>query len=280
MEFICLILKNAYYAKVPPPPMPKKEVQAGTSDGYWQSRLCPLLNMAVFPSSPLKAQSEILVRPVRKVGFASHQFSVTCDNVLLENGDCDIRKLVQHHQRLTENAECEGSLVSVHIKDEKELLVVEDGKEVLGRSTLQAPLGIPFSFVSVGGACRAFPLARTDCTGSYDSGGLLDTDVLRERMQLIAAAQGLEGVSMECANLLINGLDAYLKKLIKSCIELVGARCGHDLSKNNSYKHRFDGKHFPISLLDFKVAMELNPQQLGEDWAFLLKKICIHVFDQ
>lgn len=99
-------------------------------------------------------------------------------------------------------------------------------------------------------------------------------------MQLIAAAQGLEGVSMECANLLINGSDAYLKKLIKSCVELVGARSGHDLSKNNSYTHQFDGKHFPVSLLDFKVAMELNPQQLGEDWAFLLEKICIHVFDQ
>ncbi|XP_075675144.1 uncharacterized protein LOC142644406 [Castanea sativa] len=197
VEFICLILKNAYYAKVPPPPpMPKKEVQGGTSDWYRQSRLCPLLNGAVLPSSPLKAQSEILVRPVRKGST--------------------------------------GSLVSVDIKDEKEVLVVEDGKEVLGRSTLQVPPGIPFSLVSVGGACRDFPLARTDSTGSYDSGGLLDTDVLREWMLLITAAQGLEGVSMECANLSINGLDAYLKKLIKSCVEMVGARCGRDLSKNNS----------------------------------------------
>ncbi|KAL0012723.1 hypothetical protein SO802_007831 [Lithocarpus litseifolius] len=120
------------------------------------------------------------------------------------------QKLVQHRQRLTENAVCEGevllsnpaklkqikgstgSLVSVQSKDKKEILVVEDGKEVLGRSTLQA--------------------------GSYDSGGLLDTDVLTERMQLMATAQGLEGVSMECANLSINGLDAYLKKLIKSCV--------------------------------------------------------------
>lgn len=130
-----MILKNSYYAKVSPPPMPKKEVQAGMSDGYRQSRLCPLPNGAVLPSSPLKAQSETLVRPVRKVGFASHQFLVTCDNVILENGDCDIWKPVQYHQRLTENAECEGevllsnpaklkqikgstgSLVSVDIKD-------------------------------------------------------------------------------------------------------------------------------------------------------------------
>ncbi|KAF3961580.1 hypothetical protein CMV_013816 [Castanea mollissima] len=176
--------------------MPKKEVQGGTSDWCRQSRLCPLLNGAVLPSSPLKAQSEILVRPVRKGST--------------------------------------GTLVSVDIKDEKEVLVVEDGKEGLGRSTLQVPTGIPFSLVSVGGACWDFPLARTDSTGSYDSGGLLDTDVLREWMLLIAAAQGLEGASMECANLSINGLDAYLKKLIKSCVKMVGARCGRDLSKNNS----------------------------------------------
>lgn len=91
--------------------MPKKEVQAGMSDGYRQSRLCPLPNGAVLPSSPLKAQSEILVRPVRKVGFASHQFLVTCDNVILENGDCDIWKPVQYHQRLAENAECEGEVL-------------------------------------------------------------------------------------------------------------------------------------------------------------------------
>ena len=317
-KFIGSILKNACHAKVPPAPIPKNEVAACSSDGYRKSGPCPLLNGVVLPSSPLKGQSEILVGPVEKVGFASPQLSVTGDNVILENGDCDIRKPVQHHQRLIENAESEGevflshpakltlikgladSVVPVHSNDEKEVFI---------RCPLQAPLGIPFCSVSVGGAHRALPLTSTDrCTGSYDSGGLLDTNVLKERMQLIAAAQGLEGVSMECANLLNNGLDAYLKGLIKSCIELVGARCGRDLSKNSSYKHQFQGKlvngvlpglhsllqstsrplegiqnqgqQFPISLPDFKVAMELNPQQLGEDWALLLEKICTHAFEE
>jgi hypothetical protein len=32
-------------------------------------------------------------------------------------------------------------------------------------------------------------------------------------------------------------------------------------------------------MLDFKVAMELNPQQLGEDWPLLLEKICMHSFE-
>ncbi|XP_062155050.1 uncharacterized protein LOC133863079 [Alnus glutinosa] len=326
-QFIQSILKNACHSKVPPAPTPEKEVQACTSDGYQPSGPYPLLNGAVFPSSPPKARSEILIGSVGKVGFASPQSTVTVDNVISEDGDCDIWKSVHHHQRLRETADSEGevllshsaklnlikgstdSVVSVHSKDQKEVLVAEDGKEVFSRSAVQAPLGIPFSSVSVGRVCRSFPLASIDrCTSSYDSGGLLETNALRERMQLIAAARGLEGVSMECANLLNSGLDAYIKGLIKYCIEFVGARCGRDLSKKNFYKHQFQGKlvtgvlpglhfqsqrtnrllegiqeqgqHFLVSLLDFKVAMELNPQHLGKDWPLLLEKICTQASEE
>jgi hypothetical protein len=121
-------------------------------------------------------------------------------------------------------------------------------------------------------------------------------------MQQIAAAHGLDGVSMDSANLLNSSLDAYLKRLIKSCTELINRRRGCDLTKNNSQENRSEGKlvngflpghrfqvqssnrilggmqeqrsHFLISLLDLKVSMELNPQQLGEDWPLLLEKIC------
>jgi hypothetical protein len=110
---------------------------------------------------------------------------------------------------------------------------------------------------------------------------------------------------MDSASLLNSGLDAYLKRLVKSCIELINRERGCDYStKSNSQKnhseskhvngflpgHHFQGQssnmilngtqeqrsHFPISLLDFKVAMELNPQELGEDWPLLLEKICTH----
>ncbi|CBI25240.3 unnamed protein product, partial [Vitis vinifera] len=90
-----------------------------------------------------------------------------------------------------------------------------------------------------------------------------------------------EGVSVDSANLLNNGLDIYLKGLIRSCMEMVGARYGHDMMKNSSNKQQSEGRSCsPVSLLDFKVAMELNPQQLGEDWPLLLEKISTHPFEE
>ncbi|KAA8540577.1 hypothetical protein F0562_024504 [Nyssa sinensis] len=269
--------------------------------------------------------------PNGKVDFASQQSTTTRDNdsnVILENGDltqCDIQRPVQHHQGIMEQAENESDMhhlpaklsssnrlpdgsVSVHSKDQIEG-VVEHGKEVSARSLLHAPLGIPFCPVSVGAAHKAMHTANSSiCASSFDSGGLLDTKMLRERMELIAATQGLEGVPMDCANLLNNGLEAYLKRLIKSCIELVGARSGQEPTKNSTHKHQAHGKlvngvrpghhyqmqsssrpledmqeqrpHYPISLLDFRIAMELKPQQLGEDWPLLLEKICTHAFEE
>lgn len=325
-HFLRSILRNACRAKVAPqPPTPEKEVPTFTNDGYQQSEPYHFLNGDVLPSTGTE-RPEILFEQIRKVDSVTHQLVTTVDNVILGNGDCDIRKPVQHHQRAIDKAESEGevllshpakltlikgstdSVVSVHSNDQREVLVAEDGKERSNGIPLPAPIGIPFCSVSVGGAHRALPLASIDrYASSYDSGVLIDTEALRERMQLIAAAQGLEAVSMECANFLNNGLDAYLKGLIKSCIELNGARCGCDLLKNSIYKHQSHGnlngvladhrfqlqstsrplegiqenrQHSSISLLDFQVAMELNPQQLGEDWPVLLEKICMHAFEE
>ncbi|CAN1341469.1 hypothetical protein LINPERPRIM_LOCUS39175 [Linum perenne] len=150
--------------------------------------------------------------------------------------------------------------------------LIEEDKEVdeanhvtFSRSHVQAPLGIPFSLPSVSGGRKATPVTCSDDFDiCYNSGVLSDTEMLRKRMEQIAVSQGLGGVSMECANTLNNMLDMYLKRLIKSCVELVTQeqrpRCS-------------------ISLLDFKVAMELNPQQLGEDWPLLMERICMHSFE-
>ena len=127
-------------------------------------------------------------------------------------------------------------------------------------------------------------------------------------MEQIATSQGIGGVTMDSAKLLNNGLDAYLKGLIRSCIELVGARSGHEPRNRGAKKHQAHvepingvslGHHHhlqinnhtlesieerkldcPISLLDFRVAMEVNPQQLGEDWPFLMEKICTRAFEE
>ncbi|XP_071729391.1 uncharacterized protein [Rutidosis leptorrhynchoides] len=134
---------------------------------------------------------------------------------------------------------------------------------------LDAPLGIPYWPVSIGGPRRA-PSSNKFVAVS-DTNGLLDTITLKERMEPVAAAHGVQGVSMDSANAVNNGLDMYLKGLIRSCIELNRARSGSG-SKFNSMRpgHHFqaqiDESEQPISMLDFRVAMELNPWQLGEDW--------------
>ncbi|XP_074568486.1 uncharacterized protein LOC141825021 [Curcuma longa] len=171
------------------------------------------------------------------------------------------------------------------------------------RGPLQAPLGIPLCSASVGGAQRSLTLATDSSSGSLGrssySGELCHTEALKKRMEKIAAAHGLVSVESGCANLLNKAVDAYLQHLIRSCAELVGARLNHP--KPSSFKQQaqvnpINGvlpRNHPnvqngpvssectqrlntctsLSLVDFRVAMELNPQQLGEDWPVLAEKI-------
>lgn len=47
-------------------------------------------------------------------------------------------------------------------------------------------------------------------------------------MEKIAQRHGLEGETIDCANLLNYGLDAYLKQLISSSVYLLRARTGKE----------------------------------------------------
>ncbi|KAI3684379.1 hypothetical protein L6452_33602 [Arctium lappa] len=267
--------------------------------------------------------------PNGKTNYSSPSSSIPHSedfSTVLENGNSsspDTRRPVQHHQELnqqTENADensghhsaklaastviSPDGLLAMHSKGESESLGRKDGKGVSGRISLHAPLGIPYCPVSIGGSRSAIPLASSSkCVGVSDTNSLLDTITLRARMDPIAATHDLQGVSVDCANALNNGLDAYLKGLITSCSELNGARSGHVPLKNSPAHLRpingvRSGHHYQmpstwpldttqenepkrsISLLDFRVAMELNPQQLGEDWPMLLEKICTHAFEE
>lgn len=184
----------------------------------------------------------------------------------------------------------------------------EQGRLILSTSPVIAPLGIPFCSASVGGARRTVPVStRADFISCYDSGGLSDTEMLRKRMENIAVTQGLGGVSAECSSMLNNMLDVYLKKLIKSCVDLAGARSMNGttpgkptLDKQQSQDEIVNGvrpsnslhmqtcnqpsditqEQHSVSLLDFRVAMELNPQQLGEDWPLLRERISVRLFEE
>ncbi|KAL0733866.1 hypothetical protein Bca4012_010076 [Brassica carinata] len=180
---------------------------------------------------------------------------------------------------------CKEQLATVAVGDGDDENQEEQARVNLSASPLVAPLGIQFCSASVGGGSRrTVPVStNADVMSCYNSGGLPDTELLRKRMENIAAAQGLEGVSMECANTLNAMLDVHLKKLIKSCIHLVRARSANGreqgLVKQQGQNKRTQDEH-SVSLLDFRTAMELNPQQLGEDWPTILERISIRSFEE
>ncbi|KAE8665239.1 hypothetical protein F3Y22_tig00112637pilonHSYRG00052 [Hibiscus syriacus] len=345
-QLIRSILKNACQAKTSPPvhEAPVKSLiqtvkrSPGREDAHEQNgSLVPNQNVdiwsnGVFPvSSPRKARSGVRDRKLRDrpspLGPNGKVERVSDHSIGMEDNGSDLipydyQRPVQNLQLVAELPEIEREGY-VHFTEKPRLLsknqagaaVVEDWEELeqanhnnLSRSRLLAPLGIPFCSASVGGAFKALPVASSgDFVSYYGCGGLYDIETLKTRMEQIAAAQGLGGVSVECASMLNNMLDVYLKKLIRSCVDLVGSRSTPELKKQFAHKQhpqgklmngmwpsnhlhmqsssgpteilREPGQNCSISLLDFKVAMELNPQQLGEDWPLVLEKVCIHCFE-
>ncbi|KAK4354425.1 hypothetical protein RND71_026619 [Anisodus tanguticus] len=308
-HFIRSILKNACCAKVPPSSYDDKFLKSGaalgsnndSNDAYEQngSRVSlrqssiqtGLSNGDILPLSPRKT----------RIGLCDHR-SGDCRSAL---GPNEKTSLI-FQQSTTEREESSQETAKLSLpKRPLEGPVSVHNKEMHARRELQAPLGVPFSPVSLGGSHRVLPLATSSkCISASNYGALLDNVTLRKRMEQIAAEQGLEGVAIDCANLVNNGLDSYLKGLIRSCVQLLGARSGHEPTKISKKKqptymkpvnglrpgHHFQVSgdrssdvmqeqipHSLISLQDFRVAMELNPQQLGKDWPLLLEKVCARI---
>ncbi|KAJ3676879.1 hypothetical protein LUZ60_002603 [Juncus effusus] len=158
------------------------------------------------------------------------------------------------------------------LSDLKRLLkrkrVEEISVPVQKRLDLKAPIGIPFCKPSIGGSHKPVPAPVGSSRRFLETGELTGTEELRRRMDCVARNKGLNGgVELESANLLNLGLDLYLKRIIGSCLDLVRA-------KNGTKNGVFD------SIDDFRVAMEMNPQLLGEDWPLLLEKICNVSFEE
>jgi len=293
-----------------------------------------LSNGDILPPSPRKSRSGFRrikdrLSPLGPNGraeviIANQSLAPHDEAVLRENGDlgsCDFKRPGHHQEeglaeqptkrsRRAEDSSV-GLIEAVHVDGEREDFEPRNDLKSAAKVPLRAPLGIPLCPPSVGGARRPLTVAANAGIGNFssslDSGELCHSEDLRRRMERTAEAQGLRGVTMDCANLLNHGVDAYLKRLIKSCTELVGARSGHGQMKQPVYKQQahwkpingvWQGNHMhvqsgglpldgqepmnrrSISLQDFRVAMELNPQQLGEDWPLLLEKICLLSFEE
>ena len=328
-ELIQSILTNAHNAKTPPPLNPKA-VEDGTHPTSTPALLPPVWsNGDLFLTSPRKSRSA----GCRERRIKDRSSSLGPNGLIVrENGilgHCDLKRLVQNHHGMPEEQPAKrpriGSSLGIEVTEEG-----EEGLEQASvldlcsrRNHLQAPLGIPFCPPSVGGAQRPLILAVSSSSSSSSVGRsfssssvgrsfsrseLCHTEDLMKRMEGVVRAQGLEGVTVDCANLLNNGLDSYLKQLIKSCFQLVVSRSEAETIKQSVYQQHPQKKpingawqgnnmHAPsscesldrrmemkrrrlVSLQDFKVAMELNPKQLGEDWPLILEKICLHSFEE
>lgn len=253
------IIKNACLSKTPPPKEPKVDgfERGKVPNGYQRSCLQSLCKD--IPQSSRKGMTPAL-RDCKLKDFPSplgprgKSHSIACQD--------SVPKIQE--QLSTNELFSLGSRPPGSVEDGEEVDQAAGSPSIYSRSPVKAPLGIP---INGKGTPKLLHKSSTDAyyTGiCQNHGELPDAYSLRKRLEKKLEMEGLK-VSVDCANLLNNGLDVFMKRLIKPCLELAGSRSGH--------KH----SSFSASILDFQVATELNPQILGNDWPSQLEIFsCMH----
>ncbi|KAJ4963146.1 hypothetical protein NE237_023085 [Protea cynaroides] len=290
-QLIRAILKNASVAKTPPLRGSRIEGSLGIkiANGYQRSSVQTLSGDAFSPF-PCKGKSsnhrdlKFRDRP-SPLGPLGKIQSIMSDESTLRT---------QGQQSATE-------IFSLSGRPPAEVASVEDGEEVeqiaaspsiQSRSPVRAPLGIP---MNMGGARKTlrngflYTFHPETCRNSTE---LPDSRSLRNQLERKMEMEGI-GISLDAANLLNNGVDAFLKRLIKPCVELAGSRATHEHMKqvnrqiapglNGVWPDRIiqgPSRKISASMLDFRVAMELNPQLLGEQWPTQLERVCLHASEE
>jgi hypothetical protein len=167
-----------------------------------------------------------------------------------------------------------GKVVSV--EDGEEVEQVRSAPCVQSRSPITTPLGI-----SVAGGSGMSVRRRLDdpVASCYDSGHLLDTSSLCEGLQRRLHSNGT-GVTVQAVDALNRGLDEFLRRLIKPCVDLSRVRASsRRISKaNERFAGRMNSLQQPnqgqcTTLQDFAVAVQSNPRLLGPNWPTQIEKI-------
>ncbi|KAK8706601.1 hypothetical protein V6N13_050158 [Hibiscus sabdariffa] len=262
------IIKNACVSKVPPSKMIQKvgsNLQVG--NGYQRNCLQSLYGDA-FPPSPRKGRSPVnrdrkfRDRP-SPLGPLGKTQSVVWEESVSKAQEQSATELLSLGSRPPDVAS---------IEDGEEVEQVAGSPGVQSRSPVTAPLGISINF---GGARKALPNAFSYNNYHLETcqtkGDLPDTRSLRSRLQKKLETEGIS-VSVDCVNLLNNGLDAFMKRLLEAPVRLAGGLRFQRLPPN--YLQQSE-RSFYVSVPDFRTAMELNPQVLGEDWPMQLEKISL-----
>lgn len=285
-QLIRSIIKNACASKSPPPKLSRTEgsLNVKVANGYQRSSLQSICR-DVFPQSPRKGRTPSLRdrkfrdRP-SPLGPHGKNHNVVCED--------SVPKILEQ-QSATE-------LLSLGSRPPGEVNSVEDGEEVEqaarspcihSRFPITAPLGIPETTKLTRKVLFNEAPSASEIDSCQNIGGLPDICSLRNRLEQKLEMQGFK-ISGDCIHLLNNGLDVFLKRLIKPCLEVASSRSGpKHLMPEQSQVPRPNGtwpvryvqkpaRSVSASMLDFRVAMELNPSLLGEDWSVKLEKVCLH----
>ncbi|KAA8522611.1 hypothetical protein F0562_013028 [Nyssa sinensis] len=227
-ENICLhnrliraIVKNACVAKTPPPKVGRTDglFNVKVPNGYQRSSLQSLCR-DVFPQSPRKGRTPNLRdrkfrdRP-SPLGPHGKTHNVACE---------DSAPKIQEQQTATE-------LLSLGSRPLAEVNSVEEGEEVeqaalnpsiYSRSPVRAPLGISINGKETRKVLRTGSSTAFYTDTCHNSGELPGTSSLKIRLEQKLAMEALN-ISVDCVNLLNIGLDVYLKRLIKPCLELAAS---------------------------------------------------------
>jgi hypothetical protein len=276
------VIRNALLSETHPLKEHKVEgpLSVKVANGYQRSGIQSLCRD--IPQSPRKGRTpNIRDRKFRDrpspLGPHGKNHSIACEDSIPK---------MQEQQSATELVSL-GSRPPGSVEDGEEVDQAAGSPSIYSRSPVRAPLGIPLKTkgtrkVLCNGLASAF--FTETC---QNSGELPDTSALQKRLEQKLETEGLK-VSVDCTNLLNNGLDVYLKRLIKPCLELAGSRSVHE-HVDQRHSRAIPGlrrtgpvRYVPkpseptfASMSDFRVAMELNPRILGEDWPTELEKVCL-----
>ncbi|GMJ08039.1 hypothetical protein like AT4G33890 [Hibiscus trionum] len=273
-------IRNASLSKTPPPLANKLEgsLSVKVSNGYQRSNLQSLCKD--FPQSPRKSRTlNLRDRKLRDrpspLGPHGKSHNTACEDAVPK---------VQEQQSATELFSL-GSRPPGSVEDGEEVDQATGSPSIYSRSPVRAPLGITLNAKGI----RKVPWngSASATETCYCRGDLPDTGSLRKRLEKKLEMEGLN-ISTDCADLLNNSLDVYMKRLIKPCLELAGTRSRQklvDRGQNRSMAYlngmrpvRYaPNQSGPVSasMLDFQVAMEMNPLILGVDWPTQLEKVCL-----
>lgn len=285
------ILKNACLSKSPPQKRSKLEtpIAEKVANGFQRSCLQSLCRDAL-PPSPRRG---------RIPGFRDRK-SKDRQSPLGPNGKSNTVEACKDLGHKTLEQQSATELLSLGSRP-IEVNSVEDGEEVdqaaispgiHSRSPVTPPLGIPWNGKGNRKVLSSLLSSSGNLESCHGNGELPNTSCLRKRLEQKLEKEGL-GISQDCVNLLNDGLDTYLKRLIKPSLELANSRNGNKRQKvggEDVHVHGLNGlwpvrylQSPPVSssvtILDFRTAMELNPEVLGEDWPTQLEKVCLREFE-